>query len=91
MKPSSPIRKSGNYNTDSAGRVKAGSNQYAPKRQSAQPFGTVDASIHKHPSAGVTPQSVPINDKDAGKGTGNVRGSVPGNAPHMGFPKNGGE
>jgi hypothetical protein len=71
--PSTPIRKSADVETNSAGQVKGGNNANSPARQSAAPFGSVDKSVYKRPSVGITPGGVPVNDDDAGKGTGNVR------------------
>ena len=61
--PSNPVRKSGNVETDAQGRVRPGSNQYAPTRRTAGPVGREEL---KHPTAPISPDTVPINDKDAG-------------------------
>lgn len=70
--PSRPIRKVARVSVDQAGRPSSTSS-FAPAKRSAQPFGSVSKSVHKRPSVGITPGGVPINDKDAGQGTGNVR------------------
>ncbi len=45
-----------------------------PVRKTAQPYGSVTReSVLPRSSAPVSPTSVPVNDKDAGRGTGNVR------------------
>lgn len=72
MKPSKPIRKGPGINVSPAGKSSSGSIP-KPTTRTAQPFGSVDKSVYKRPSAGVTPTGVPVNDPDAGRGTGNVR------------------
>lgn len=78
--PSKPIRKSANVDVRPNGTV-PGANPVMPTTKSAQPFGSVDKSVYKRPSAPVSPTSVPVNDDDAGKGTGNVRGATPKTPP----------
>lgn len=70
--PSTPQRKAANVNVRPNGTV-PGANPVMPTRKSAAPFGSVDKSVYKRTTAPVSPTGVPINDKDAGKGTGNVR------------------
>lgn len=87
MKPSSPERKAASINFNSAGSV-SGNSSFAPARKSAEAFGSVDKGVYKHPAAPVSPNTVPVNDKDAGNGPGNVRHEP---AQHMGYPLKGGE
>lgn len=71
--PSLPQRKGPNVNVSPNG-TKMGSNFPLPTRKSATPFGSVGReSVLPVQTAPVSPTSAPINDKDAGKGTGNVR------------------
>lgn len=72
MKPSKPIRKGPGINVSPAGKSSGGSIPM-PTTKSATPFGSVDKGVYKRTSASVTPTGVPVNDKDAGRGTGNVR------------------
>lgn len=70
--PSLPIRKGPPINVSPVGTTMP-KGFPMPTRRSAEAFGSVDANAaYNRTSAPVTP-NVPINDKDAGKGTGNVR------------------
>lgn len=79
MLPSKPVRKGPSINPSPVG-VKMTGGVPMPTRKSAAPFGSVDQSVHKRPSVGITPGGVPTNDPDAGKGTGNVRSGGGNNA-----------
>lgn len=82
MIPSKPIRKGPGINVSPVGKGSGGSIP-KPATKSAAPFGTVDKSVYRRPSAGVTPGGVSVNDNDAGRGTGSVRnGANPGKV-HM--------
>lgn len=70
--PQPPARKSANVDVRPNGTV-PGANPVMPTRKSAAPFGSVDKSVYKRTTAPISPTSSPVNDKDAGKGTGNVR------------------
>lgn len=70
--PSTPIRKGPNVNVSPNGTKMTGG-VANPVRKTAAPFGSVDKSVYKRTTAPVDPNTVPVNDKDAGKGTGNVR------------------
>jgi hypothetical protein len=72
MVPSKPVRKGPNINVSPNGTKMTGGVPN-PVRKSAAPFGSVDKGVYKHPSAPVSPTSSPVNDKDSGRGTGNVR------------------
>lgn len=70
--PSLPIRKGPSIDVSPNGsHMSAGVPN--PVRKSAAPFGSVDKSVYNRTPAPVSPTSAAINDKDAGKGTGNVR------------------
>lgn len=73
-----PIRKAANVNVSPVGNQ--GNNAQSnilPSHKVAAPFGSVDrASVLPTRNAGVTPTGVPINDADAGNGTGNVRNTA---------------
>lgn len=70
--PSLPIRKGPNIDASPNGPQMSGGVPN-PVRQSATPFSSPGDGAYKRVTAPVDPASVPINDKDAGKGTGNVR------------------
>lgn len=74
-----PPRKAANINVSPVGNQgNAGQSGILPETRSAQPFGSVDAgSVLPTRSAGLTPGGQPINDDDAGNGTGNVRNQGP--------------
>lgn len=72
--PTPPIKKSAQVGTNKYGKPVAGPNVNGPNKRSAQPFGRVDKSMYVKKPVGLSPSSVPINDKDAGRGTGNARG-----------------
>lgn len=80
MQPSKPVRKSPGVNVSPVGKSSGGSIPM-PTTKSAAPFGSVDKGVYKRTSAGVTPTGVPVNDKDAGNGTGNARSSSSGKVP----------
>lgn len=73
--PSKPIRKGPGVNPSPVGNgVTGGKSIPMPTRKSATPFGSVSReSVLPRSNSGITPGGVPTNDKDAGKGTGNVR------------------
>lgn len=73
MIPSKPIRKAANVNVKPNGMVPAKSQSVMPTTKSAQPFGSVPKTVYNRTTAPVSPTGVPVNDKDSGKGTGNVR------------------
>lgn len=66
MIPSKPVRKGPSINVSPVGTPKSGGGIPMPTTKSAAPFGSVDKSVYKRPSAPVSPTSVPINDKDGG-------------------------
>lgn len=70
--PSKPVRKGPSVNVSPNG-TKMSKGIPMPVRRSAAAFGSVDKSVYKHPTAPITPTSSPVNDKDSGKGAGNVR------------------
>lgn len=82
MRPQKPVRKGPSVNVSPVGGHQT-ANVPAPTRKSAAPFGSVDKSVYKRPSAGLSPAGQPVNDKDAGKGTGNVRNAAPPKLPHL--------
>jgi hypothetical protein len=73
--PQLPIRKPAQVNVQPNGAVPANAQSgILPSHQSAAPFGSVSReSALPIQGPSVSPQGVPINDKDAGHGTGNVR------------------
>jgi len=71
--PSRPIRKSAGVNPSPVGNGVTSGSVPMPTRRAAQPFGSVSKTEHKRPSAPISPSTMPINDKDAGRGTGSVR------------------
>lgn len=88
--PNKPIRKPANINVSPVGNQgNKGQTGILPSHRTATPFGSVDKSEYKRPSAPSGPMQQPVNDKDAGRGTGNLRSAK--NTRHMGFPKNGGD
>lgn len=72
--PSKPIRKGPAVNVSPAGTPRPGSGVPMPSKKSATPFGSVGKGVYKRVSAGIVAGKTPVNDKDAGRGTGNVRG-----------------
>lgn len=74
MRPSKPTRKGPSINVSPTGTPKTGDGIPKPTTKAVAPFGSIDKSVYKRPSAGVTPTGVPINDKDGGnalkRGTG---------------------
>lgn len=70
--PQLPIRKGPSIDVSPNG-PHMGGGVANPVRKSAAPFGSVDKSVYNRTPAPITPTSSPVNDKDAGKGTGNVR------------------
>ena len=68
--PPKPARKSPTQGTDNLARPTSGG---VSKSAYVRKTATGPVSLNRRP-AGVTPSGQPINDKDAGKGTGNVRG-----------------
>lgn len=78
--PSKPIRKGPGVNVSPVGKSSGGSIPM-PTTKSATPFGSVDKSVYKRTSAPISPTGVPVNDADAGKGTGNVRGATQSKVP----------
>lgn len=71
--PQLPQRKGPDVNVSPNG-TKMGASFPLPVRKAATPFGSVTReSVLPVQSAPVSPTTVPVNDKDAGKGTGNVR------------------
>lgn len=73
--PSKPIRKGTPEQNDNLARptTKSAVNKSEYKRQSVAPFSSPGKGAYVRKSVGVSPSTVPINDKDAGKGTGNAR------------------
>jgi hypothetical protein len=72
--PSTPIRKAANINVSPVGNQgNKAQSDILPHHRVAQPFGSVDKSEYKHPPAPVDPNTVPVNDKDAGNGQGSLR------------------
>lgn len=72
--PSLPIRKSANVNVSPVNVSGGDNSSVMPQTRSATPFGTIDpGSVYNRTTAPITPTSSPVNDKDAGNGTGNVR------------------
>jgi hypothetical protein len=65
--PSKPVRKPAKVGVNVQGKPVIGPNKSAYVRKSAQPFGHEDKTVYKRPSVGITPNSVPVNDKDARK------------------------
>lgn len=88
MIPSKPVRKGPGINVSPAGKASGGSIPM-PSKKSATPFGSVDKSVYKRNPAPINPTSSPVNDKDAGKGTGNARSAPKSNVPRLpsGTPK----
>lgn len=71
-----PIRKAASVNVSPVGNQgKNPQSNILPSKKSAAPFGTVDKSAYTRKTADSGPMQQPVNDKDAGKGTGNLRGS----------------
>lgn len=71
--PSLPIHKGPSIDVSPNG-PHMGGGVANPVRKSATPFGSVTReSVLPTQTAPVSPTTVPINDKDAGNGTGNVR------------------
>lgn len=73
-----PPRKAANVNVSPVGNQgNKGQSGILPSRKSATPFGSVTReSVLPTKTADSSPQSQPINDKDAGKGTGNLRNTA---------------
>lgn len=72
-----PPRKAASVNVSPVGDQ--GGNPQAnimPQHRTAAPFGSVDKSVYTRRPSGAGPMAQPVNDKDAGRGTGNVRGSA---------------
>lgn len=65
--PSRPIRKAASVNPSRQATPRTGGVP-KPTRRTAQPFGSVSrqSALPTRP-VGVSPQSVPVNDKDAGQ------------------------
>lgn len=64
--PSRPIRKAAQVGVNVQGKPVPGANKAAYTRRSAQPFGAGPSDAHKRQPAPVSPQSMPVNDKDGG-------------------------
>lgn len=60
MVPSKPIRKGPGINVSPVGKSSGGKIPM-PTTKSAAPFGSVDKSVYKRPSAGITPSTHQIN------------------------------
>lgn len=80
MIPSKPIRKSPGVNVSPVGKS-SGGNIPMPTTKSAAAFGTINKTVYNRPSAPVSPTTIPVNDKDAGRGTGNVRNATQSKIP----------
>lgn len=72
--PGKPIRKAANISTTPNATKPGNNNSVMPNKKVATPFGGVDKSVYVRKSSGITPGGQPINDTDAGRGTGNARG-----------------
>lgn len=72
--PSKPIRKPAAINVSPVGNQGNKSQSgVLPTKKSAAPFGSADKGVYNRTTAPSGPMQQPVNDKDAGKGTGNLR------------------
>lgn len=71
--PSKPIRKPAKIGTDNLARPTSGGIAKSEYRRKTATSAQASKSTYDRKGSGIAPGKQPINDKDAGKGIGNVR------------------